>query len=90
MRLVNHVEVGDGLTDIIVCEHKLAVGADCDQVLRDRFGSTHRMEFYSTEALYDIVIRSSRILNVTATPEGAHEMARRARGMGSGIRRIGP
>ena len=48
--------------------------------LRDRFGSTHRMEFYSPDALYDIVIRSSRILNVEATSEGAHEIARRARG----------
>jgi Holliday junction DNA helicase RuvB len=48
--------------------------------LRDRFGSTHRMEFYSTDALYDIVIRSSRILNVEAVPEGAREIARRARG----------
>jgi Holliday junction DNA helicase RuvB len=48
--------------------------------LRDRFGSTHRMEFYSPEALYDIVVRSARILGVHATPEGAHEIARRARG----------
>src|SRR5919109_1631964 len=48
--------------------------------LRDRFGSTHRMDFYSTDALYDIVVRSSRILNVESTPEGAHEVARRARG----------
>ncbi|HEX5692683.1 MAG TPA: Holliday junction branch migration DNA helicase RuvB [Roseiflexaceae bacterium] len=48
--------------------------------LRDRFGSTHRMEFYSHEALYEIVIRSAGILGVAATPEGAHEIARRARG----------
>jgi len=48
--------------------------------LRDRFGSTHRMEFYSTDALYDIVIRSARILNVEALPEGAREIASRARG----------
>jgi Holliday junction DNA helicase RuvB len=48
--------------------------------LRDRFGSTHRMEFYSPDALYDIVIRSARILGVQATAEGAHEIARRARG----------
>src|SRR6266545_1146133 len=48
--------------------------------LRDRFGSTHRMEFYSPDALYDIVIRSARILGVQTTPEGAHEIARRARG----------
>ena len=48
--------------------------------LRDRFGSTHRMEFYSPDSLYDIVIRSASILGVEATPEGAHEIARRARG----------
>ncbi|MBK9710598.1 MAG: Holliday junction branch migration DNA helicase RuvB [Kouleothrix sp.] len=48
--------------------------------LRDRFGLVPRMEFYSIEALNDIVIRSSRILNVETTPEGAHEIARRARG----------
>src|SRR6266540_4203774 len=48
--------------------------------LRDRFGSTHRMEFYSPDALYDIVIRSARILGVQTTSEGAHEIARRARG----------
>jgi Holliday junction DNA helicase RuvB len=48
--------------------------------LRDRFGSTHRMEFYSTDALYEIVVRSCGILAVGVTPEGAHEIARRARG----------
>jgi len=48
--------------------------------LRDRFGSTHRMDFYSVDTLYDIVIRSARILNVPTTPEGASEIARRARG----------
>lgn len=48
--------------------------------LRDRFGSTHRMDFYSVDALFDIVIRSARILNVQTTPEGAREIARRARG----------
>jgi holliday junction DNA helicase RuvB len=48
--------------------------------LRDRFGSTHRMDFYSEGALYEIVIRSARILGVAATPDGAREIARRARG----------
>jgi Holliday junction DNA helicase RuvB len=48
--------------------------------LRDRFGSTHRMDFYTVDALYDIVIRSSRILNVQTTSEGAREIAARARG----------
>ncbi len=48
--------------------------------LRDRFGSVHRMEFYSIDALYEIVVRSASILGVETTPEGASEIARRARG----------
>ena len=48
--------------------------------LRDRFGSLHRMDFYSVDALYDIVIRSAQILKVETQPEGAREIARRARG----------
>ncbi|HEU5011670.1 MAG TPA: Holliday junction branch migration DNA helicase RuvB [Roseiflexaceae bacterium] len=48
--------------------------------LRDRFGSIHRMEFYSVEALNDIVVRSARILGVETTEDGAWEVARRARG----------
>ncbi len=48
--------------------------------LRDRFGSLHRMEFYSVDALHDIVVRSASILGVDTTPEGAGEIARRARG----------
>jgi Holliday junction DNA helicase RuvB len=48
--------------------------------LRDRFGSTERLEFYSVEALHEIVTRSCSILGVPVTPEGAREIARRARG----------
>jgi Holliday junction DNA helicase RuvB len=48
--------------------------------LRDRFGSTHRMEFYSHDALYEIVVRSATILAVETTEEGAREIATRARG----------
>lgn len=48
--------------------------------LRDRFGSTHRMEFYSHDALYEIVVRSATILGVQTTAEGAREIATRARG----------
>lgn len=48
--------------------------------LRDRFGSVHRLEFYSDEAMYEIVTRSSGLLNVPITPEGAREIGRRARG----------
>mgnify|MGYP001056534432 CR=1 FL=1 len=48
--------------------------------LRDRFGSVHRLEFYSDDAMYEIVTRSSNLLNVPITPEGAREIGRRARG----------
>jgi Holliday junction DNA helicase RuvB len=48
--------------------------------LRDRFGIVHRLEFYSTEELALIVKRSTRILGVEMSPEGAVEIARRSRG----------
>jgi holliday junction DNA helicase RuvB len=48
--------------------------------LRDRFGSIHRLEFYSPDALHEIVVRSAQILGVATTPDGAYEIARRARG----------
>jgi Holliday junction DNA helicase RuvB len=48
--------------------------------LRDRFGSTHRMDFYAPDALYEIVVRSATILGVQTTEEGAREIATRARG----------
>lgn len=48
--------------------------------LRDRFGIVSRLEFYSSTDLTHIVSRSARLLNVNTTPEGAAEIARRARG----------
>ncbi|MGQ9925893.1 MAG: Holliday junction branch migration DNA helicase RuvB [Chloroflexaceae bacterium] len=48
--------------------------------LRDRFVAPHRMEFYSDEAMREIVARSARILGVPITSEAAHELGRRARG----------
>lgn len=48
--------------------------------LRDRFGIVQRLEFYSVEALTHIVTRSARLLKVQIEPEGAHEIASRARG----------
>jgi Holliday junction DNA helicase RuvB len=48
--------------------------------LRDRFGIVSRLEFYSAADLTHIVTRSASLLNVQATPEGASELARRARG----------
>jgi Holliday junction DNA helicase RuvB len=48
--------------------------------LRDRFGIVQRLEFYSVEALTYIVTRSARLLQVPIEPEGAAEIALRARG----------
>ncbi|UUE97521.1 Holliday junction branch migration DNA helicase RuvB [Xanthomonas hortorum pv. pelargonii] len=48
--------------------------------LRDRFGIVQRLEFYSPEELTRIVIRSAAILGIDCTPDGAAEIARRARG----------
>ena len=48
--------------------------------LRDRFGIVARLEFYSADELQQIVSRSSGLLNVQITDEGAFEIARRSRG----------
>ncbi|MGB9678216.1 MAG: Holliday junction branch migration DNA helicase RuvB, partial [Candidatus Ratteibacteria bacterium] len=48
--------------------------------LRNRFGILHRLDYYSTEELKEIVKRSSRILNIKIDEEGAIEIAKRARG----------
>lgn len=48
--------------------------------LRDRFGIVSRLEFYSAEDLTHIVQRSAQLLNTPLTPDGAVEVARRARG----------
>ncbi|MDD3516944.1 MAG: Holliday junction branch migration DNA helicase RuvB [Chromatiales bacterium] len=48
--------------------------------LRDRFGIVQRLEFYSTADLTHIVTRAAGILGVHIDPEGAGEIARRARG----------
>jgi Holliday junction DNA helicase RuvB len=48
--------------------------------LRDRFGIVQRLEFYNTADLATIVMRSAGILGLPIEPEGAYEIARRARG----------
>ena len=48
--------------------------------LRERFGIPIRLEFYGVEELEEIVRRGARLLGLSLTPEGAHEIARRARG----------
>jgi len=48
--------------------------------LRDRFGIVQHLEFYSFEALTQIVVRSARLLQVTTDHDGATEIAIRSRG----------
>src|SRR5256886_498526 len=48
--------------------------------LRARFGIVHRLDFYDVDALTIIVSRSADILGIAITPDGAHEIGRRARG----------
>jgi holliday junction DNA helicase RuvB len=48
--------------------------------LRDRFGVTFRLDFYSPQDLVQIVRRSAAILQVRIDADGALEIARRARG----------
>ena len=48
--------------------------------LRDRFGIVQRLEFYSTDDLETITMRSAGILNLPIEAEGARQIARRSRG----------
>jgi Holliday junction DNA helicase RuvB len=48
--------------------------------LRERFGFSPRLDYYSIDDLGAIVRRSSRILGVPIDAEGTHEIARRSRG----------
>lgn len=48
--------------------------------LRDRFGVSFRLDFYSIDDLQKIVNRSARILHVSIDEEGSREIARRSRG----------
>ena len=48
--------------------------------LRDRFGIPIRLEFYSTQELTAIILRSSKKLDMNLTKDGAKEIANRSRG----------
>ena len=48
--------------------------------LRDRFGIPTRLEFYTVDELCLIVERGARLMGIEASPDGAREIARRARG----------
>lgn len=48
--------------------------------LRDRFGVTHRMDYYTDEELAQIILRGGKILGVKVEKDGAMELASRSRG----------
>ena len=48
--------------------------------LRDRFGVVHKLDFYTTNELVQVLERSANVLDVTLEKEGTLELARRSRG----------
>jgi len=48
--------------------------------MRERFGVILRLNFYNTEELSSIIMRSSNLLNIKINKEGANEIAKRSRG----------
>lgn len=48
--------------------------------MRSRFAFTCRLDYYEPEILKEIVMRTSKILNIEVDEEGALEIARRSRG----------
>lgn len=47
--------------------------------LRDRFGATYRLEYYTEEELQKIIQRSAKILNTKINKEAGTELAKRSR-----------
>jgi Holliday junction DNA helicase RuvB len=48
--------------------------------MRSRFGIPNRLDYYTSDELAHILLRSARLLNVPVEKDGAQEIARRSRG----------
>ena len=48
--------------------------------LRDRFGVSHKMEYYNENEMKSIIIRGAKILGVKINEDGAIEISKRSRG----------
>lgn len=48
--------------------------------LRDRFGISHKMEYYTEREVEEIILRGGKILEVEIEQAGAKELAKRSRG----------
>ena len=53
---------------------------DLSSPLRDRFGIIAKLNYYTEEELFQIVKRTSKVLNTEITDEAAMELAKRSRG----------
>ena len=53
---------------------------DLSSPLRDRFGITSKLQFYTVEELRDIIKRTARVLEVEIEDDAAEELAKRSRG----------
>ena len=53
---------------------------DLSSPLRDRFGITSKLQFYTIEELRDIIKRTARVLDVEIEEDAAIELAKRSRG----------
>ena len=65
--------------------HFTLVGAttragDLSSHLRDRFGIISKLNFYTEDELYQIIKRTSRVLDTPITDDAARELAKRSRG----------
>ena len=53
---------------------------DLSSPLRDRFGIVAKLNYYTEEELYQIVKRTSKILDMPISEDAAYELAKRSRG----------
>ena len=53
---------------------------DLTAPLRDRFGVSHKMEYYNENEIKSIIIRGAKILGVKIDEDGAIEISKRSRG----------
>ena len=53
---------------------------DLSSPLRDRFGITSKLQFYTVEELTNIIKRTARVLDVEIDNDAAEELAKRSRG----------
>ena len=53
---------------------------DLSSPLRDRFGIVAKLNYYTEEELYQIVKRTSRVLDMPISEDAAYELAKRSRG----------